>query len=609
MSSKKDRKPKPSRKKLLEKLGRLRFSTDVTMEAAQDFFQALDCPRSLTASLLLKYKEFDQLVSLEANPQHYANGEAFRDSYLASSFLSRNTFLRTSFNKKELALAKFESFENVCRQTNRRFRNLHSLQSTASFEEVTLLYAMKSKIVRILGPFSPDELLEQSSWGPGTTTLIKGDNTSAAKKFQCETGITRDLYPLAFDLLPKAYPGWSTILKRESATLQEGNMIITVPKTSKIDRVIAIEPGINLWFQLGLGRMIKRRMVRFGIDLTSQTRNQQLARSSSISGELATVDFSSASDSIALELVRELFDQPVREGQQDPVVWFEVMDCLRSKYGCIGSKTFRWEKFSSMGNGFTWDLESLIFYSAALVVCEHLKLPTHEVSVFGDDVILPSKAYALFASFSKFLGFSVNSEKSFSTRCFRESCGSHYYSGVDCKPIYLKDRLTSPQQVYNLTNTLRIRSHMFYGCEVRFRDVFYKWQRILPKQIRFKVPAVYNPQSRELEPTEGGFLANFDEACPNRAKYGVEGFRFRRFAWVAVKLEVEDPGLLLASLHGLERKLPSQTQGLERAHGVADRLVDKISPQGGNRVPLRDRTKCRLVTTFVRRWYDLGPWI
>jgi len=196
--------------------------------------------------------------------------------------------------------------------------------------------------------------------------------------------------------------------------------------------VIAIEPGINLWFQKALGSMIRRRLARFGIDLNDQSRNQSLAYLSSIDGSLATVDFSSASDSISLEVVRELL----------PPRWFQILDIVRSKVGRKSDGTIvRWNKFSSMGNGFTFELESLIFFAAASAVQEYLHLDG-EISVFGDDVILDVRGYPMFAEYSAFLGFRVNLQKSFSSGGFRESCGSHYFSGVDCKPVFLKERLS-----------------------------------------------------------------------------------------------------------------------------------------------------------------------
>lgn len=580
--------------KLLSKLGQTRIPSDVTAEAVLRFFEALDCPKSLAASILYKYGEHEQLLDLSCNPLDYNSSLGYKDAYLTVKFLSRSSFLKTSYDRKQLAVDKFLKFEDLCKQTNSRFRS-NDFVFDESSTNGALLSAMRRKISQILGEFSASELFDSASWGPGVSTLIKGEETFAAKKFQCETGITRDLYPLVRDLFPLAYPGWWDLLASRCyednsfPTFQKGNKVVTVPKTSKIDRVIAIEPGLNLWFQLGLGEMISRRLRRFGVDVRDQTRNQRLAKEGSISNSLATVDFSSASDSISAGLVYSLFNfLPVKENFEPTLpVWYTVMDSCRSKYGMIGSQTFRWEKFSSMGNGFTFPLESLIFFSAALVCCESLRVSTKEVSVYGDDVIIPSTAFSLFSSFCSFLGFTINPAKSFSSGSFRESCGEHYFRGVSCKPVFFEKALTKPQEVYNFANTIRLRSHDGFCCDSRFRSIFYWLQTKVPKLIRFKVPCQQNSHSGSVEPTDGGFISNLDESGPSRSKSWIEGFRFRRLAWVAVSLQVDYFGVLLARLH-------------------SPLVTDK---GGGNSLPLRGRTRCHFVVTSIRRWYDLGPWL
>jgi hypothetical protein len=561
------------------KLGVSSLPSGLTPEVIIRFYEALDCPRSLMACLLFRYGEFDQLVGLEVDPSHYLNSESFRDAYSASSFLTKSRFLETSFDRKKLAIDKFLKFEDSCKEVNQRFVSYRS-QLNEFTGNGALLSAMRLKIDKILGHFDPSELFDLSSWGPGVSTLIKGEETFGAKKFQCETGITRDLYPLVKDLFPLTYPSWWVLLEsnKEFPSFQIGNAVVTVPKTSKIDRVIAIEPGLNLWFQLGLGRMIRRRLGRVGIDLTDQSRNQSLAKRASLSGRLATVDFSSASDSISSELVYNLFSSASHR-------WFEVMDLIRSKYGIIDSKVFRWNKFSSMGNGFTFDLETLIFYVAAVTCCEAGGVSAREVSVYGDDVIIPSVVYESFCSLCEFLGFSVNRQKSFSSGPFRESCGSHYFMGSDCKPLHLEDALSQPRRVYNFANMLRLWSHNFYGCDGRFRNLFYYLVNSVPKKIRFKVSAIYNRHTGDLQPLEGGFISNLDEAVPHRARHGIEGYLVKRLRWVSIMKEVDYPGLLL------------------------DRLSSVSVASMGNACPLRGRTKCSLTTTLIRRWYDLGPWL
>jgi len=604
------------RKLKLSELGTRGLPSDVTSEVIHRFYEALDCPRSLAADMLFKYQEYDQLVSLECDPSHYNSCGSFRDAYLATHLLLRSKFLKTSFDREQLAVDKFLKFEDGCREVNARLRR--TLPRLNEFTgDGKLLSAMRRKIETILGVYDPLELFGLSSWGPGVSTLIKGEETFGAKKFQCETGITRDLYPLVRNMFPLAYSTWWSHLEKVEGFphYAVGNEVITVPKTSKIDRVIAVEPGLNLWVQLGIGRQIRKRLGRVGIDLTDQMRNQALAKKASISADLTTVDFSSASDSIASGLVEDLFSLP------NSKEWFRVMDLARSQYGSINGKVVRWEKFSSMGNGFTFDLETLIFYAAALVCCEAHGCSTGSVSVYGDDVVIPTIAFDTFSSLSAFLGFTVNRSKSFSTGHFRESCGSHYWAGVSCKPVYLEDRLDLPFRVFNFANSLRIRFHHTYGCDKRVQSLFYRLVSAVPKRLRFRVPAIRNGVTREIEPLDGGFISNLDEANPSRARDGFEGYIIPRITQIPVKVEAEYYGVLLHKLLELDSAdvefVSSLYEGLKRARNYGIRLNLSLcyrqlagDESKRNSFALRGRTEVVFKRdTLVRQWYDLGPWL
>ncbi len=543
----------------------------LTVDSIFNFLSALDTPKSLAAWLLYKNGEHDQLTQLDIDPDHYARKPyLFRNDLAAVSFLSKASFLKTTFKRDEVAYKKFLEFEELCRGTNLRFRR-PDLDPQYNGPNVWLLNAVKRKISSLLGEFSPDEFVDKANWGPGVSTMIKGEHVSAINKFHAGRGITRDLYSLVCSWFPVAYPAWHRSLSHlygENYFVQEvGNVIVTVPKNSKTDRVIAIEPDINLWFQKACGSMIRRRLQRVGIDLNDQTRNQRLSLQSSKDHSLATVDFSSASDSISLEVVRELL----------PPKWFQLLDACRSKFGSLDSGPLKWEKFSSMGNGFTFELESLIFYAAASAVTEYLQVHG-EISVFGDDVILPSTAFDLFSSFSAFLGFKVNKKKSFSSGYFRESCGAFYFDGVDCKPLFLKEKLANVESLYKLANGIRLLAHRYNfhrSCDARFLDCWTALCLGIPEPLRLRTP---------LGAGDTGLVSNFDEATPSRARYGIEGYLYRSLGGVSVQASAETESVLLTRLW----------QPSPQAHG--------------NNYALRGRSKRVLNYSLVARWYDLGEW-
>lgn len=556
---------------LVKQVKAIRVGASETDDAIYNFLLSLDCPRSLSIWLLYSNKEYVQLIEMtggNTDPYQFNSVKDFRDAYTATQFLSKAEFL-TGFDKKEAAMKKFWQFEEQCRSTNSRIRDSYRASNNHD-AYAWLRNATKQKIDKILGEFDGEEWVNLSNWGPGTSTLVKGEHVSATNKFQCDTGITRDLYSLVAPWFGAAYPRWHEhIMNNGGFTIQRGNRVVTVPKNSKTDRVIAIEPGINLWFQKGIGAMIKRRVRRFGLDLESQERNQQLCLTASLTDGLATVDFSSASDSISRAVVEELI----------PPRWFMLMDASRSKTGSIDSSDpFVWHKFSSMGNGFTFELESLIFYAAACAVCGYLNVPIEDVSVFGDDVIIPTQCFSLFSEFSAALGFTVNQKKSFSSGPFRESCGAHYFRGSDAKPLYLKKKLTNVQTIYKLANGVRLLSHrrnFNYGCDIRFRRLWQSLYHRIPKPLRLGV-------SRELG--DAGFIVNYDEACPVRARDWIEGSFAKCLVASAITGSSEEEGLFL-----------------DRLRGSPDR-------EHRNTYALRGRTRIGVKSVLVPQWYNLGEW-
>lgn len=582
-----------------------------------EYLTALDCPRALTVLILYRNMEHEQLAKLEFDPKNYDSVIDLRSAYSATKFLAKFTGLTVSYDLDLVALKKFDEFELLCKQTNSRFRNL-SLDPLFKGRAVWLHNAVIRKIDKILGEFSAEEFFEKPDWGPGASTLIKRREASPVKKFRCETGITRDLYSLVpWETLEDAYPLWANqLVEAGFPSFQVGNKVITVPKDATTNRVIAVEPGINLWFQKSVGNMIGRRLQRCGIDLRYQSRNQELARLGSLDSSLATIDLSSASDSIASSVVEALL----------PRRWWLLLDACRSHYGTRGEKPVKWEKFSSMGNGFTFQLESLIFYAVACCCAEYSSLGVTQVSAYGDDVVLPSACYEVFSEMMSFYGFRVNVKKSHVDSSFRESCGAHYFSGIDVKPIYLKDRVSSVPAIYRLANAIRLLAHRRnsrFGCDARFQKVFEHLVQSVPVAFRFRIPAGLG---------DGGFVSNFDEATPSRAKSGIGvGYQPAPFLVPNVvevsKTYYDDTiGYLLAALWQLRANEDLDFGFREHVANVVHRSTERFRGErrarleaiasflrttqglGHNSVPMHGRTKFKVANSLVQRWYDLGPW-
>lgn len=387
----------------------------------------------------------------------YTSADLLLQDRLVVDLFSKFEWPDSPFNKREQALLKFAEAEVRCRETNARLR----YPCPNDTVENSLIHAIRRNIARWLGDFDPNEMLEFSRFGPGSTLCVSGPFTTEYFKLcEKEPTVSSSAFPYAEALL--AYdPKWRAHLMsihpmdvrgpfsplmgcEPQLTLTDSNKVTFVPKNAKTERSIAIEPYFNLYFQLGVGGMLRERLFRrCGVNLDSQLRNQQLALKGSLLGELATIDFSMASDTISNSVVELLL----------PPTWFKHLDRLRTTSYVMNGFTNRYEKFSSMGNGFTFELETLIFYSIAHACCEYLGVPIEDVNVFGDDVVLPTQVCELFIKLSNYLGFKVNEEKSFWTGPFRESCGEDFLKGVRVRPVFCKE-LQTIQDVAKLANRL-----------------------------------------------------------------------------------------------------------------------------------------------------------
>jgi len=223
------------------------------------------------------------------------------------------------------------------------------------------------------------------------------------------------------------------------------NVFFTVDKNAEIDRCACKEPEINMYYQKGAGDYIRRRLKRAGIDLNDQSNNRNLAQIGSASGDLATIDLSSASDSVTRELVRGVL----------PDIWFCLLDTLRCANTLLPDKSVhRNEMFSSMGNGFMFELETLVFFALARATA-FFTGTRGVISVYGDDIIVPSVMAGRLISVLSYCGFQTNESKTFVEGPFRESCGGHFYNGTDITPFYVQEVPTSYEQVISLGNKIR----------------------------------------------------------------------------------------------------------------------------------------------------------
>lgn len=367
-----------------------------------------------------------------------------------------------TFDPKLTAARKFLQAELLCLETNRRLRADAQNPMNMDPDVATVMFMVQRKIASVLGDV-PDLEGLNPQFGPGANTNVKSSAAFPRGKLSAGLECSHELAPTVGDFLSEV-PLWAALHCTKdledsficNVSVAPGKVVF-VPKNAKTDRTIIVEPLLNSFFQKGFGSFIRDRLRASGIDLRDQTINQSLALEGSVDDSLSTIDLSSASDCLSRELVWNLLPYDwantlshLRTGTVVCPDVFLSLDELKSLAGFDGSH-LRLEKFSSMGNGYTFELESLIFYGIAHSVCRFLDLSVDKVSVYGDDIIVPRPAYELLSKVLSYCGFIVNHDKSFVEGPFRESCGADYFFGFDIRPFYLKTRI-SDRILYSMHN-------------------------------------------------------------------------------------------------------------------------------------------------------------
>lgn len=364
--------------------------------------------------------------------------------------------------RRQRALNKWLATERMNEATNDRLFNQHMDYYILPHVQLgEFLEFARTFCQNILGDTVPESALIGGFSGGASTSRQRTDSQPASK-YLGKAHVTERAMPW-IEILRDLMPGWSSFWEDLSIEVVPGNVFFTVPKTTDIDRCACKEPDINMFLQKGAGRVIRQSLRDFGINLNDQSKNRDLARVGSITGSLATVDLSSASDSVSIELVRTLL----------PEMWFSHLDSIRSQVTVIDGEEHVNEMFSSMGNGFTFELESLIFFVLARSVA-YFTGTRGVISVYGDDIVAPSLMYHDLQRVLEWFGFSVNMDKSFHDGDFRESCGGHYVSGYDITPFYVKEPILTLSDLMKFCNGLRKWAEIpGVGCDP---DVFPLWE-------------------------------------------------------------------------------------------------------------------------------------
>jgi hypothetical protein len=497
--------------------------------------ETVDTPRSLAVSLMLQYQEWEEYQNLTMDHDAYEDPRHFALDYLCTEILRKHNDMPLGIDRPTVALNSFLDSERQCSASNERLKK-YSLDWSMTF---------RKNISSLLGPLDGRALrfVEDSfAFGPGASTGVSGHGSSLSDKYDKPLHLTTGLIPFFKHILGGQW--WEHHCKSVHV-IAEGNKFTTVPKTAKTDRGICVEPTLNMYVQKGIGALIRRRLKRFGIDLNSQERNRQLAQLAH-SHELCTIDLSAASDSLCSSLITEYF----------PPRWEHLLCIPRSDF-CVlpNGESIELEKWSSMGNGYTFELETLVFYAVVrtFVPAEMLSL----CSVYGDDIIVPRAYASEVIDALEFLGFKANAQKSFLAGNFFESCGQDFFKGTNVRPFYLKaskDKIPYRLQIANKLRRYCRQLNFEVSCDNTFEPVWNTLVRKIPRVWKFcRVPLSFG---------DSGLITSRDEAGPKKARDGIAGLVVRHMVLRPITRRKHSLGVLLAGLARVER-MPFEQDMLE----------------------------------------------
>jgi len=228
--------------------------------------------------------------------------------------------------------------------------------------------------------------------------------------------------------------------------------LVTVEKNSSSRRTITVEPMLNQFIQQGLAILLKSaidncKILSNCLDITDQSKNQQLALEGSLHDNWATIDLKSASDLMSIQLVQAVFK---RHG----LFLDHMMDCRSTHIEVPNTGISKLSKFAGMGNALTFPVQSICFAVVCIAAILDMKgtkpsfrnveRASRLIRIYGDDIIVDTRYARQCVNWLTSVGLKINDRKSYLEGNFKESCGVDAWRGVDVTPIYIGSRPDQP---------------------------------------------------------------------------------------------------------------------------------------------------------------------
>lgn len=562
---------------------------------ALDLFETLDTPVSLACHILANNHEWHQLLSKKIDPADYQHADDFRRDVLAVKVLSKSQTIDLKLDLEQEALDSFRKSQEKCMLKGLSFFDggpTWQRVGRRRFADPFPPWAMRAKRIlsSILGPCDEramERIVQSSKPGPGACIGVPGIGSVASDKYDACPTITEELLPFY-----RAIVGEWLFDKWPQPIVVKGGTFFTVTKDAKARRGASTEPAVNGRFQKGIGAYFMDRLLRFGIDLHTQAWNQTLAEWAMNWG-LATLDLSKASDSQSCGMVFRLL----------PERWLHLLTLARSAYVKMPD-TGEYEElhvFSTMGNGFTFPLMTAIIWAVITSIVDDTD---HAVcAVYGDDIVVPQSSAQAVIDALEFLGFSVNTSKSYLAGCFFESCGTDWFNGEQVRPFYLRQ---DPQKwavvppLVHAANSLRLWAKGVDGdCDDRYRELWKSLsRRIVGAWGRCRVPENLRGSGLVVAMSEIRTLRAHVSHEASGEPDGWEGYDMHYVEATSQYVDKESDGVVQSAL-----------SGAARSHNYGPVYEDKRPPPSLGREPVRGLVgKERLSVAVVQPWHTLN-WV
>lgn len=298
----------------------------------------------------------------------------------------------------------------------------------------------------MVADFSVSKLLPKH--GPGATAeKITGNSKHSWQRWHDRL---EPYFPLLSNGYPLGLPEDAEELKNVSIVSEDDEQpvrVVVVPKTLKSPRIIAIEPVCMQYTQQAIRDYLydtleSYSVTRDRVNFRDQSINQRMALIASTTGDHVTIDLSEASDRVPLSLAMEMFGA-------SPELRDSILACRSTSATLPDGRIIRpLGKFASMGSALCFPIEAMFFYTICIVALmednglsytfRNIKKMAREVYIYGDDIIAPKvNADAILDHLQK-NNCKVNTEKTFRSGNFRESCGVDAFGGYVVTPTYIR---------------------------------------------------------------------------------------------------------------------------------------------------------------------------